>query len=899
MLARDNRFARALRHALGFSSNDKDVDAAVSFLVSLHDIGKFSCGFQSLCGDDALLDLIGVPLERKRDGTLLRKGYDNRHDALSKLLLEHKVLSKFVDQSTVARLDTYIEAIAGHHGKPVSPPIGGGRVVLRGEVLPPMEADILAFADSVSNAVGGRDNVVAGLRKLAANNDRPAASWLLSGFTSLCDWIGSSEAFFPYSHAQLTLEDYWSEHASVHANYALQTLRIGEVSPAKTAGFPALFPTYSTPTPMQACADTVSLREGAQLFLIEDLTGSGKTEAALTLASRLLAKRGHGSIYFALPTKATANGIFDRLAPIAAAIFDDASPNLVLTHSDARSNDTFAALIANTRGSTHYGTSFNGDEESSVRCSTWLTDSSKKAFFADVGVGTIDQALLGVLPAKYTTLRLLGLCEGVLILDEVHAYDAYTSKITTELIAAMAALGTDVILLSATLTNRQREEFATAFLHGAVRNEQLSATWHDNSPYPLFTQIAPSLYLHSPDLAMVEQRVEALPSNARSLRVDMIHDSEDVITFIRDTAERGSCVAWIRNTVDSAIDAYERLRSELGADRVSIFHSRMTRGDRTVRESEVLARFGKNSSGAIRRGQVLIATQVVEQSLDLDFDEMVTDLAPIDFVLQRAGRLRRHVRDADGNRKVEQSATDERCASSLRVLCPPPHDIATHAWLDTLLPYTSFVYNAPDVLWRTAVNLLHRPTIVLPQEARERLEFVYDDTPAADEALPACLLTPTLVARQHHRSDVNKGELKSFDIEKTPYSRGQSPWIDEDAVQTRLIEPQRSLRLVRVNDDMTVRPWLNDAWDSGDLQIRFANAESLLPTFSAHETRDAWSRAHATACAAMPDRGRYVDLVPVTDGHMGPTFMTRNARGETIAWLYSPTIGLKRSSGDN
>ncbi|WP_419602660.1 DEAD/DEAH box helicase, partial [Thiolapillus sp.] len=211
------------------------------------------------------------------------------------------------------------------------------------------------------------------------------------------------------------------------------------------------------PTPLQqACLD-LPIGTEPQLFILEDVTGSGKTEAALILAARLMAAGQAQGLYIGLPTMATANAMYDRMSTVYERLYrpGEPRPSLILSHSARHLSESFQqSLLAAQASATHYG-----EEESIVaQCNRWLADNRKKALLADVGIGTIDQALLAVMPARHQSLRLLGLVGKVLILDEVHAYHAYTSEPLKRLIRFHAALGGSVILLSATLTRKQRTD---------------------------------------------------------------------------------------------------------------------------------------------------------------------------------------------------------------------------------------------------------------------------------------------------------------------------------------------------------------------------------------------------------------------------------------------------------
>jgi CRISPR-associated endonuclease/helicase Cas3 len=405
----------------------------------------------------------------------------------------------------------------------------------------------------------------------------------------------------------------------------------------------SFFPRFTELTPLQQYAATVEIVSEPQLFLLEDVTGAGKTEAALILAHRLMATGRATGLYFALPTMATANQMYGRVGKVYRRLYRaEASPSLILSHGARQLVDDFRQSVLQP-GEPARDQSYRPDEPSaSAQCSAWLADNRKKALLADVGVGTVDQALLGVLPVRHQSLRLLGLSSKVLVVDEVHAYDAYMVTLLERLLEAHAQQGGSVILLSATVPAAMRVKLVAAFQKG--RGEAAREVPEDQR-YPLATQAA----------GKTGVRTEACgtrPQLMRRVQVVCLHQEQEIVDLVVREAAAGHSFCWIRNTVDDARRAYETVLPLLPRESLRLFHSRFAMGDRLDIEDEVIRSFGAQSKATARRGQVLIATQVVEQSLDLDFDGMASDLAPIDLLIQRAGRLQRHVRHADGERAL-------------------------------------------------------------------------------------------------------------------------------------------------------------------------------------------------------------------------------------------------------
>lgn len=252
---------------------------------------------------------------------------------------------------------------------------------------------------------------------------------------------------------------------------------------AEFAGITSLFPFILHPTPLQQKALELDVNQHrAQLFLLEDVTGAGKTEAALILAHRLMASGKAQGIYFGLPTMATANAMYERMANTWLTLYQpDSRPSLVLAHSARRLMDRFNHSI--------WSDDLTGSEEPDENqpfaqgCAAWFADSNKKALLADVGVGTLDQAMMSVMPFKHNNLRLLGLRNKVLIADEIHAYDAYMSKILECVIEKQAQDGNSTILLSATLSQQQRDRLISAYARGVKRQVQAPQLGYGDYPW--------------------------------------------------------------------------------------------------------------------------------------------------------------------------------------------------------------------------------------------------------------------------------------------------------------------------------------------------------------------------------------------------------------------------------
>ena len=791
------------------------------FLLCLHDIGKFAKRFQAKVpgrypdcfGDDPA----SVP-DRYDHGTGGLRLFD-ADDALFDL----------PGGSRRAVWRALVSAVVGHHGVPPQPTVGESRLTLRPDFG---KAGIEACETFIQQA---RDlfGLPRELPPLARRRVR-RASFALAGLAVLADWIGSRQEWFPYCEPDRDLESYWRS-ARKQAEHAVTAAGILPARSATHLDYGALIGTDAIPSPMQDWAHRVELPDGPALFMIEDETGSGKTEAALMLAHRLMACGRADGLYVALPTMATANAMFDRLAVAYRRMFTpDALPSIALAHGARDMHDGFrSAVLAAGCDEPSYSPDAGWDDASettaSAACAAWIADDRRRAFLADAGAGTVDQALLSILPSRHQSLRLLGLMRRVLILDEVHAYDAYMQREIERLLEFQAGLGGSAILLSATLPLSVRQRLADAFTKGVASEAAGQHLGDANMDYPLATVSGVG--------GTKSSKVPGQPRRARTLPVRFLRTMQEALASVEDAARGGQAVLYIRNTVEDVLEAHAALAAK-GLD-AEVFHARFAFVDRLRIEKRVVETFGRSGTPDTRAGKVLIATQVVEQSLDLDFDTLVTDLAPIDLLIQRAGRLWRHHRPHRTGRP------------ELLVVGPEPIAEAGAEWFSRAFPRAAYVYKDHARLWLTAKVLSDFGSIESPGALRTLIERVYGDD--AEGEVPEALLGRFFGAEGRAGADRGVANTNVLDLSKG-YAWDGGAWDSDTRTPTRLVDdPQVTLRLARLRNG-SIEPYAScteaeekwRAWRLSEVNIsrRRVSGEAVPPEFAeaVQRARTEWTR---------------------------------------------------------
>lgn len=796
LLARNPRRLEQLATLLQTST--ENAQRFIAAIIALHDIGKFSPGFQAKspeaweCSTKALLGQHHAP----------HAGV--RHDADGFALCRQLKLKRLFEPVTMhwcaSEFNTVWAAIAGHHGQPVSD-ADNTLDAFRDHPLSLDAAD--AFCGDIRQLFDPLD-------ELPEIDERALSvlSWQLSGLTVLADWIGSNRAVFRYHNPDMTVAEYW-EYIRYSADCAEKAVAQAGVLPA--APVSAMSAEYLLPkiasnlSPLQRHIANMALPDGPSLTLIEDVTGAGKTEAALLFAGRLMSDQRASGLFFALPTMATANAMYNRLRDIYGRLFEiGAKTSLVLAHGKRALNEDFSESILDFRPDEG-----SYEDDAAAVCSKWIADDRRKAFLAHVGVGTIDQALLGVLPSKHQSLRLWGLAERVLIIDEAHAYDAYMGREMERLLTFHAALGGSAIILSATLPEAQRSALIDAFHKGAGkplrRNSNIQTRLAD---YPLVT-VASQLRV---TLADVETRTD----RTRRLPVRRLPEFQDAVEEIADLARKGAAVAWIRNAVDDAADAVAALEAK-GITPI-LLHARFAMGDRLDIEARVISRLGRDGTQAEREGFVVVGTQILEQSLDYDVDTMVVDLAPVDLVIQRAGRLWRHP-------ERNQRPMD---APELLVVSPDPGIVEAENWYRQLSKRAAAVYEHHGIVWRSARVLFEAGEIHTPQGVRELIESVYGITDLDDIPRP---LQKASVAAEGSRSAARSVAGANLLKLEGGYGGDDTIWSSDQKTPTRLGEPTTVFRLARRDGDKIV-PWYQIK-DDDNIMRAWALSEVALPQYKA------------------------------------------------------------------
>lgn len=620
---------------------------------------------------------------------------------------------------------------------------------------------------------------------------------LLTGIVIMADWIASSDLFplRPVSEMGDPV-DVEEEVADVESAARLvrawdeltlpgpwRAEHLGEDLDAVLAARFGIPGAAARPVQRAAvCAVVAQTRPG--LLIVEAPMGEGKTEAALLAAEELAARSGAGGCFIALPTQATSDAMFARALHWVRALprqADGAPASVFLAHGKASLNDDFQGLRASSRFS-----SIGDRDEPQEAVAHWWFGGRKKGVLASFVVGTIDQVLFAGLKSKHLMLRHLALAGKVVIIDEVHAYDVYMSQYLDRVLHWLGVYGVPVVLLSATLPVGRRAELLSAY-DGA--NEFAQST-----DYPVV----------SGTHGAGQRAAEASP---RGVEVQLEHlddDLDTLVALLRDRLRDGGCAVVIRNTVTRVQETAERLEAELGAEHVTVNHSRFLSCDRARIDRGLLDRFGPPGADRPVR-HVVVASQVVEQSLDVDFDLVVTDLAPTDLVLQRVGRLHRHVRPRPGP-----------------VRTPVCVAVGVEDWMAEpvrALPGSRRVYGEHALLRATALlGPAARQTISLPDDISPLVQAAYGD----GEVCPPAWAAAAAVAQEAdwERARKRKESAQGFILGESTTGKSMIGWVragvgdvDDDAKGSAQVrDGEESLEVVVVQTDgaggFTTADWI-------------------------------------------------------------------------------------------
>lgn len=450
---------------------------------------------------------------------------------------------------------------------------------------------------------------------------------LLSGLLIMADWISSNEDYFPlinidddiYTINQVERrENGWKNWFNVFNWIPEKQLYIKDAYESRF-GF--------TPRDMQfKLSEAINNSNNPGIFIIEAPMGLGKTEAALMAVEQLAEKTGSNGMFFGLPTQATSNGIFPRIISWLDNVgYDDnEKKSLRLSHGKAYLNEDFISLAKNIN--------IDDKNHSWITTNQWFSG-GKKTVLDDFVVGTVDNFLLLALKQKHLMLKHLGFSRKVVVIDEVHAYDAYMGMYLYEAIKWMGAYNIPVIILSATLPKDRRHKLIKKYIegrYGNIKSIKEDTTWIESEAYPLITYT---------DDNLVRQITEFEKIEDKEININSV-DEDDLINLLKKKLSDGGIAGIIVNTVKKSQKLAEKLYDIFADEEVELLHSSFLSTDRIKKEENLLDTIGKNGKRPYRK--IIIGTQVIEQSLDIDFDILFTDIAPMDLLIQRVGRLHRH-----------------------------------------------------------------------------------------------------------------------------------------------------------------------------------------------------------------------------------------------------------------
>lgn len=614
-----------------------DCDTALSvvkFLGGIHDLGKATPVFQIEKGNSPE-DLNQILLEH-----LEQAGYEG----ISDLRLtepeksRHALAGEYLLQSRFGIREDIASIVGAHHGKPAdsTAAIDGQtsytanyyqQEVRKGAQL----SGTALLWDSVREHIFNHILNLSGFDSVSQLPELSQPSQVvLSGLLIMADWISSNERYYPLIPADSTdirtdagerLRRGITEWSTSFGCHELNQPEGAEELYEDRFGFsPRKF--------QKTIFDIISSLSDPGILIIEAPTGSGKTEAALAAAEQMAASDERSGLFFGLPTQATSDGIFSRVLNWAEKMSqENGDSSIHLVHGKAGLNEDFAKL----RKRSASNVDVDSPGEGSVTVNEWFSG-RKTASLDDFVVGTVDQFLMMALKQKHFQLRHLGFSKKVIVIDEVHAYDAYMQQYLGEALRWAGAYHTPVILLSATLSSELRKKLLESYMkgRGEGRKELKAQLESLDSSYPMIT---------FSDGSELKTCTDFQAEASRTVRIHRAAD-DDCCELIDHLIRDGGIVGIILNTVRRAQELAQKCADRFGRDTVELVHAGFTATDRSRIENRLLKMIGKGADRPARK--IIIGTQVLEQSLDIDFDVLITDLCPVDLLIQRIGRLQRH-----------------------------------------------------------------------------------------------------------------------------------------------------------------------------------------------------------------------------------------------------------------
>ncbi|HBP25967.1 MAG TPA: hypothetical protein DD618_03345 [Acholeplasmatales bacterium] len=714
-------------------SNEGAVSLA-SYLAGIHDLGKCHPSFQETDGSQ-MTDYLKQHVHLKYP---ISGKY--RHENSNVFLRIWESDSVFENKKVRRAFKTVIKL--HHQGK-------------QGDSFPIKKEDIERWPGA-EDWLKLQDEIELEIRNwlkppIQANNkitDLDSACVLLSGLVILSDWIASGDDFS-------TLNDY-AENETVRNEIKLFIAKTGlEKTPALPCGsFTDLWTKLNkfSLRPLQVAVEKLFSEDTRMplALILEAPMGEGKTEAGVYAAMKMAKYWNKEGMYVALPTSATANQMVGR---INALLKEHGKSEALLVHSMSWLNADNQFLISN-----------DEDEIDRKDAESWFRP-TKRGLLAPYAVGTVDQAMMAVLKVKYGVLRLFGLSNKVLIIDEIHAYDAYMSSIIRRLLEWCRALRIPVVMLSATLPTFKKQDFMSVY--GEIGQSA--------NAYPLIT----AAY----DNGHVEQTaVEGSYQNGviKVQKLPIMHNPESIAMLAIDQCKYGGCICIIMNTVAEAQNVYSAINSQPHEAELILFHSQFPLGQRQKIEEQCFSKFGPDHSHRPKRS-ILVATQVVEQSLDLDFDAMITAIAPIDLLLQRCGRLHRH-------RNTKRAEVHKEAV--LTVLVPGVNDD---------FGITAKIYY-PLFLDRTKKVLDDTDLIRIPEDIPNLVEVVYQQEKISEDVLDNFLFKQfheQLLQGESQNSEIAAPDPNDFGLQREDIFKSDDD--PEISAKTRLGEINRKIAIVPMN----------------------------------------------------------------------------------------------------